>query len=225
MFVYVFTNNFLKISRKIFTKFKNNKNKIISLTYLSLWSIQISDISVLANLTALRELDLSNNQISDINALFSLVNATTIILVANEAINCADLDSLEATVGAGIITRPSSCVTGSTINIVGTWNYSGYYENCLNTPAQGIMVFSENNITVSGEDWHHNCTVSNINEALPHSLSNLSSVTLEEFKSVLAISYSTPRFEIQNTRYTENHMNWRIVDSYDGSVEILEINR
>lgn len=112
------------------------------------------------------------------------------------------------------------------INIAGSWTYSGYYDACQSTPAQGTMLFSEFDITASGEDWHHDCAISNAGETrLTHSLNNLSSVTPEGFKLVLALFYSSSRFEFQNTKYSQNQISWRIVDSIDNSIEIFELNR
>jgi hypothetical protein len=140
--------------------------------------------------------------------------------------NQADYGSTWAPMRMDNISITSSNTQSNTINITGSWNYSGYYEDCLNAPAEGTMLFSEKDLLISGEDWHHDCTISNLEESsLSHSLNSLLSVTPEEFKAILALFYNTSRFEFQNTKYKENHMVWRIVDGYDNSVEILELIR
>jgi len=83
---------------------------LTSLTTLQLTENQISDISSLSDLILLETVFLSNNQISDVSSLFNLVNATDIRLGGNNTILCSDLDALESALGAGVISRPTTCL-------------------------------------------------------------------------------------------------------------------
>lgn len=80
-----------------------------ALKTLKLSDNQITDITPLGNLTTLTDLDLDDNQIVDVNSLFNLLSATKIELVGNDGIACLDLDSLETTLGLGVVTRPTNC--------------------------------------------------------------------------------------------------------------------
>ena len=65
-----------------------------NLTYLKLWSNQISDISPLANLTNLTNLDLHSNRISDISPLANLTNLTNLDLYSNQVSDISPLVNL-----------------------------------------------------------------------------------------------------------------------------------
>ncbi len=88
-------------------------NNLINVETLLLQNNQISELSALANLTKLQTLYLQYNQIANITVLNNLTDATTINLFSNNEVNCNDLDTLEATLGAGIVTRPATCVVSS----------------------------------------------------------------------------------------------------------------
>lgn len=71
----------------------------------------VTDVSSLANLTTLEYLRASDNDVTaGVAALVTLVSARTIDLAGNNQIPCADLDALEAALGAGVVTRPAACV-------------------------------------------------------------------------------------------------------------------
>ena len=69
---------------------------LTALDYLSLHDNSISDISALANLTALTTLDLSYNSISDISALENLTALTTLHLSYNSISDVSALENLTA---------------------------------------------------------------------------------------------------------------------------------
>jgi hypothetical protein len=84
--------------------------KLTALTTLNINDNKIVDVSPLADLNALTLLNLENNQIIDISILLNILNPTTISLGGNDNITCLDLDSLVASFGEGIVSRPTSCV-------------------------------------------------------------------------------------------------------------------
>ncbi|NQZ08208.1 MAG: hypothetical protein HRT35_13705 [Algicola sp.] len=55
------------------------------------------------------KLYLDSNQLADISALFDMNSATTIGLTGNNAITCADLDSLQSALGGDIVSRGEVC--------------------------------------------------------------------------------------------------------------------
>jgi Leucine-rich repeat (LRR) protein len=70
----------------------------------------ITDVSPLASLTTLQYVYAKDNAITTgVASLVSLVNAKKIELVGNNLIPCADLDSLDAALGAGVVERPTTC--------------------------------------------------------------------------------------------------------------------
>jgi hypothetical protein len=83
---------------------------LTALTTLNINDNKIVDVSPLADLNALTLLNLENNQIIDISILLNILNPTTISLGGNDNITCLDLDSLVASFGEGIVSRPTSCV-------------------------------------------------------------------------------------------------------------------
>jgi internalin A len=83
---------------------------LTNLTDLYFEGSDVQDVSSLATLTTLRYVDARNNEITTgVAALVTLVNATTINLEGNDTIPCADLDTLEAALGEGVVKRPASC--------------------------------------------------------------------------------------------------------------------
>jgi hypothetical protein len=71
----------------------------------------ISDISAVSGLTNLSRLNLKFNIITTgVATLTGLTNASTIDFIGNNGIPCADLTTLEAALGPGIILHPASCV-------------------------------------------------------------------------------------------------------------------
>jgi len=81
------------------------------LEYLDFRGSNVTDVSSLADLTTLGYLRAKDNAVTTgVAALVTLVNAGTIDLEGNNQIPCADLDALEAALGAGIVKRPAACV-------------------------------------------------------------------------------------------------------------------
>lgn len=69
--------------------------------------INIADVSPLASLTNIAYLNLGYNSITTgVASLVTLTNATAIHFHGNFGIPASDLDTLEAALGAGIISRP-----------------------------------------------------------------------------------------------------------------------
>ncbi len=68
--------------------------RLTKLQYLNLSNNQIKDISFLANLTALYSLYLINNQISDINALKKLIRLKSLYLIKNSITDISHLKNL-----------------------------------------------------------------------------------------------------------------------------------
>ena len=81
-------------------------------TALDCASSAITDLAGIQGLTALNSLDLSNNPFTHITALESLTNLQSLDLSGNTQLLCADLDDLDAALGAGVVTRPAGCDTG-----------------------------------------------------------------------------------------------------------------
>ena len=102
---------------------------LTSLTRLDLYNNRINNVSALASLTSLNTLVLRNNSITDVSLLASLINlgylylddnnittgvaslvtltnARSIDFYGNTGIPTADLDTLEAALGSGIVGRP-----------------------------------------------------------------------------------------------------------------------
>jgi Leucine-rich repeat (LRR) protein len=63
----------------------------------------------LQQLTSLDYLWLDGNQITDVSPFSGLTGLSYLLLSGNN-IACADLNSLEAALGSGIVSRPSSCL-------------------------------------------------------------------------------------------------------------------
>ena len=80
------------------------------LTDLDVRGSNITDVSPLAAITTLRYVYAKDNAITTgVASLVTLVNAVSIELVGNNLIPCADLDALEAALGAGVVQRPTTC--------------------------------------------------------------------------------------------------------------------
>ncbi len=69
-------------------------SELTSLTWLDLYKNQISDISTLSKLTSLTKLDLTDNQISDINVLSKLTSLTELELEYNKISDISALSDL-----------------------------------------------------------------------------------------------------------------------------------
>ena len=81
---------------------------LANLEQLELSDNTISDLSPLQNLRSLRVLSIPNNRISNINTLLALPLLRFVALQGNNAINCRQLDELEAKIG-NTLNRPASC--------------------------------------------------------------------------------------------------------------------
>ncbi|CAE7822337.1 wapA [Symbiodinium microadriaticum] len=84
-------------------------------TSLNCANRDIVDLTGVEALDDLTSLDLSDNDITDVTALESLTNLMSLDLTGNNQILCADLDDLEAALGAGVVIRPVPCNTGGGI--------------------------------------------------------------------------------------------------------------
>ncbi len=79
-------------------------------TALSCPGAGITNLSGLQSFTSLTTLDLGNNPITLLGALNGLSSLTALDLTGNTLLECFDLASLEASLSAGVITQPSSCL-------------------------------------------------------------------------------------------------------------------
>jgi hypothetical protein len=77
------------------------------------------------------------SQIIDITILLNILNPTTIGLGGNDNITCLDLDSLVASFGEGIVSRPTSCIaTQDGVEIL-----TGVF---VDSPVEGLQWISRN---------------------------------------------------------------------------------
>jgi Leucine-rich repeat (LRR) protein len=84
--------------------------QLTNLSNLALYGNNIVDVTALSSLTSLTHLYLQNNWITTgVTELVTLINASVIHLFGNNDIPCADLDVLDAVLGAGVVTRPNIC--------------------------------------------------------------------------------------------------------------------
>jgi Leucine-rich repeat (LRR) protein len=86
-------------------------NTLVNLTYLDFPRNGVQDVAPLSALVKLRHFNALENAITTgVATLVTLVEAATINLDGNNLIPCADLNALEAALGAGVVTRPVACV-------------------------------------------------------------------------------------------------------------------
>ncbi|NKB33807.1 MAG: hypothetical protein GKR91_11980 [Pseudomonadales bacterium] len=79
-------------------------------TSLSCASAGVTNLSGIQSFGNLTNLSLGNNAITLLDALSGLTNLTSLDLSGNTQVECHQLGDLELTLGAGVITQPSSCL-------------------------------------------------------------------------------------------------------------------
>ena len=129
--------------------------------------------------------------------------------------------------GINAVDIATTSSTPGHVDVTGTWNYKAKYSGC-NNYAVGKFIITNSSYRYSGQDWHHNCHITNgYNEsgALKVSTKETKAGFQAAVQKVYNNIYGSGACTIRITNFSSSLINLEYLDNRDGSLEIMTLSR
>ncbi|MCG8487313.1 MAG: LamG domain-containing protein [Chromatiales bacterium] len=125
----------------------------------------------------------------------------------------------------------------TTVDISEVWVVNGRYSNCTNsaqaTMSYNIQFGSVMSMVLSGDTWHHDCTITQLSEPITIDLSGLNisnPVTASDYQQIQqtfsdVVSGDVGSHTTNITSFTETSISVQFLDARDSSTEIVNYSR
>jgi hypothetical protein len=117
--------------------------------------------------------------------------------------------------------------TADLLDVSGNWQYRAKYAGC-DTEATGAVMITLDRCTFSGQNWHHNCSVSDgYYESVAFSVSSRENRSgfQAALEKVYDQYYGAGSFAVLITKYTTDRIDIEFQDKRDGSLELMTLIR
>jgi hypothetical protein len=126
---------------------------------------------------------------------------------------------------AGKLYNINQAAASLSFDVTGKWQYTAKYAGC-NAEATGELLISLDRYSYSGQDWHHNCSITGgYYETAAISISSQENQLgfQTALQKLYDQYYGKDSFSVKVTKYTTNRIDIEFHDNRDGSLELMTL--